>query len=239
MGQDMTLTASRMTAKLQELADAALAARTAHFFKTGKGQYGEGDIFLGISVPALRVMAKECKAVDLQAVLQLLRSDFHEARLLAVLLLVALYKRGNQAQREEICRQYLAHAVYVNNWDIVDSSAPYIVGPELLGQDHKQLFRLARSKSLWERRIAVMATFHFIKQHQYDTTLQLVALLIDDKEDLMHKACGWMLREVGNRDLAVEREFLDQHLRRMPRTMLRYAIEKFPEKLRLHYLYSR
>lgn len=235
----MPLNSGQMMRKLKLLADASIAEHSGRFFKSGKGQYGEGDRFLGIRVPVLRKLAKECRGAELAQALDLLQNEFHEARLFAVLLMVDLYKKGSETEKSTLCRQYLAHARYVNNWDIVDSSAPYILGPELLGKDHGMLFRLAASELLWERRIAVLATFHFIRHHDYGTTLRLAELLIGDKEDLMHKACGWMLREVANRDLAVARTFLDRHAPGMPRTMLRYAIEKFPEKLRQQYLKSR
>lgn len=229
--------AERIVRVLRGLGDPGIAAGSQRFFKTGEGEYGAGDRFLGIRVPALRRLSAEHGDLSLDVLLELLQSPFHEARLLALLMLVRRYaaSRGDGA-REAVYRAYLGHTAFVNNWDLVDCSAEHIVGAHLFERDRKPLYRLARSVKLWERRIAVMATFYFIKRHDYADTLALVALLLRDREDLIHKAAGWMLREVGTRDRAAEEGFLRTHCRGMPRTMLRYAVEKFPERLRRRYL---
>jgi 3-methyladenine DNA glycosylase AlkD len=230
-----TLTAANIRQRLALLADAATAAGSRRFFKTGKGEYGEGDRFRGIRVPVLRRLAREYQAVGLPQVLRLLQSRFHEDRLLALLLLVQLFARGDEALRRRIYQRYLASTRYVNNWDLVDSSAEHIAGAWLWTRSRQPLRRLARSKNLWERRIAIIATFHFIRRGQFRDTLEIAAMLRDDREDLIHKAVGWMLREVGNRHHATEVAFLKSHCRRMPRTMLRYAIEKFPARERAQF----
>lgn len=230
------MTETEISKHLISLANPAIAAHSSRYFKTGKGEYGEGDQFLGIRVPVLRAQLKRCGVVAPGELKKLLMSDFHEIRLFALLLLVRQFAHGNAEQQADIYRLYLHHTHRINNWDLVDSSAGQIVGGYLAGRDRKILYELARSANLWERRIAVIATFHFIDQHQFDDALRLAKMLLDDGEDLMHKAVGWMLREVGKCDLAVEQEFLQAHYKNMPRTMLRYAIEKFPEPLRKRYL---
>jgi len=224
-------------ARMRQLADPAAARVLQRFFKTGPGEYGEGDVFLGIKVPPLRQLARACRdGTTIADMATLLQSPFHEERLLALLLLVQAFQRGSAAERRGIYRLYLKNTARVNNWDLVDSSAEHIVGGYLHDQARRPLYKLVRSRSLWERRIAVLATFHYIKREEYADTLALAALLLDDPEDLLHKAVGWMLREVGKRDLAAEIGFLNQHYRAMPRTMLRYAIERFPEPQRRGYL---
>ena len=230
--------ATDLVSKLRTLGDPAIAEHSQRFFKTGPGEYGEGDRFLGIRVPRLRAEVKGSRELSLAETLKLLRSPYHEARLLALLILVERYKRGDGEIRARIYDHYLAQTRYINNWDLVDSSAPQIVGAHLHGGDKSDLYRLAASNSLWERRIAVMATLCFIREQSFSDTLALSEALIDDPEDLIHKATGWMLREVGNRDGKTERDFLKKHYRRMPRTMLRYAIEKFPREERQRYLKS-
>ncbi|HST61819.1 MAG TPA: DNA alkylation repair protein [Longimicrobium sp.] len=222
--------------RLHELGDPAHAAFVQGYFRTGPGEYGEGDRFLGIRVPVLRKFVREYRGIALDDTAELLRSPWHEARLLAVLLLADAYARGTAQAREAIYRLYLGHTAYVNNWDLVDTSAPHIVGAHLEAGDRSVLEELARSESLWERRIAIMATQHFIRRGDFGTTLRIAEMLVEDGHDLIHKAVGWMLREVGNRDRAAEEAFLRRHHRRMPRTMLRYAIEKFPPELRQAYL---
>jgi 3-methyladenine DNA glycosylase AlkD len=223
-------------AHLKTFADPARARHSQRFFKTGKGEYAEGDIFIGITVPVLRSLVKRCKGISLDESLRLLTSPVHEERLLALFLLVDRFKKGNEEARERIYRGYLAHAKYVNNWDLVDSSAHLIVGAYLENRDKRILFDLAKSDLLWERRIAVIATFHLIRLDRFDDALRLFGLLICDKEDLIHKAVGWMLREIGKRDMPAEEGFLKVHGKQMPRTMLRYAIERFPEKKRVAYM---
>lgn len=206
------------------------------FFKTGPGQYGEGDVFLGIKVPIIRAVAREFPNVGLDTATDLLHSRFHEERLLALLLLMHHFAAGGQLERRNAFRAYLSNTQWINNWDLVDISAPHVVGAYLADRSRGPLYRLAHSLSLWERRIAMVATLHFIRQDEFDDTLRLAEQLLRDREDLIHKSTGWMLREVGKRDQERLQAFLDQHSRAMPRTMLRYAIERFPETLRQTYL---
>lgn len=220
---------------LEELADPAIAAHSQRFFKTGPGEYGEGDKFRGIRVPVLRTVARRFDKVSLHEAERLLHSPFHEDRLTALLILVRQFGR-KQADHQAIYDLYLRNTAHINNWDLVDSSAPQIVGAFLADKPRHILDELAQSPSLWERRIAIMATQHFIRQGQFDDTVRLARLLLHDSEDLIHKAVGWMLREVGNRNLSVEEAFLAEIYQTMPRTMLRYAIEKFPEEKRKKYL---
>jgi 3-methyladenine DNA glycosylase AlkD len=224
-------------ARLHPLADARIASHAQRFFKTGPGEYGHGDRFLGIRVPMLRHVAREFRAAPVAAALALLRSPLHEERLVALFLLVDRYARGTPAEQQRIYEQYLKHVPkHVNNWDLVDSSAHFIVGAHLADRDRGVLYDLARSPHLWSRRVAIIATFWFIKQGSFDDALAIAERLLADREDLIHKAAGWMLREIGNRDRAAAERFLRRHCRRMPRTMLRYAIEKYPERTRRAYL---
>jgi 3-methyladenine DNA glycosylase AlkD len=230
------------------------------FFKTGPGEYAEGDTFLGLTVPQLRALAKRYRGLSLREIATLLRSPIHEERLLALLLLVQAYRDGDADAQRRIYKLYLRSTRYINNWDLVDCSAEHIVGAFLAGrcsggsvsrrlcrkENNRRpaldtsaatiLHTLARSKSLWERRIAVLATFHFIKRSEFTPTLRIARLLLRDEHDLIHKAVGWMLREVGKRDLPAEEAFLRRHHRQMPRTMLRYAIERLPETRRQCFL---
>ncbi len=221
---------------LAGLANPDDARKYQRFFKTGPGEYGEGDRFRGIRVPALRQLTRTLADLPLDQTERLLASAFHEDRLLALFILVRQYPRGDEATRRAIYRSYVDHRDRVNNWDLVDASAPYLAGPHLATRDRGILDRWAASSHLWTRRIAIMATFHFIRLGQFADTLRLAEQLLDDPEDLMHKATGWMLREVGNRDRPALRHFLDDHASAMPRTMLRYAIEKLPPPERLAYL---
>jgi 3-methyladenine DNA glycosylase AlkD len=222
--------------KLNALASPEVAASSARFFKTGPGQYGEGDTFIGVRVPAIRKLARECRALPLTETEALLHSQIHEERLLALLVLVLGVGKGDDAHRKAVYDLYLGNTQHVNNWDLVDSSAPAIVGGYLVNKSRKPLVGLAKSSSLWERRIAVIATQHFIRLEDFDDTLAISRLLLADKEDLIHKATGWMLREVGDRDEAALEAFLTEHGAVMPRTMLRYAIEKFTPEQRRAYL---
>jgi 3-methyladenine DNA glycosylase AlkD len=206
------------------------------YFKTGPGEYGEGDQFLGLGVPTVRTLAREYRTLPLGESVALLKSVWHEARLLALLIMVDQYGRGDDATKKSVYDTYLANTHRINNWDLVDSSAAQIVGAHLLERSRSPLRKLAKSKLLWERRIAIIATAYFIKRDDFADTLAIAELLLDDREDLIHKAVGWMLREVGNRDVATEETFLRKHLRNMPRTTLRYAIEKFPPDKRRTYL---
>ncbi len=236
-------TAQAVKAALLKLATPERANASAWFFQTGKGQYGEGDAFIGVTVPQQRTVVREYAGLPLQELETLLASPIHEHRLTAALILVRQYEqvKKDPAQQARIAGFYLAHLDRINNWDIVDSSAPQIVGGHLFADKHRlvTLKKLARSKHLWHRRVAVLATAFFIREGQVDDTLALAALLLRDTEDLMHKAVGWMLREVGKKDESVLREFLDTHAAVMPRTMLRYAIERLPEADRRSYLARR
>jgi 3-methyladenine DNA glycosylase AlkD len=221
---------------LQLLADPLRAQVSQRFFKTGPGQYGEGDLFLGIRVPEIRKLVKKYQILPLQEIIALLQSPIHEARLLALLLLVHGYMRGDAPIKEQIYHLYLENSRFINNWDLVDASAEHIVGAHLRHHSKLPLYILAMSSSLWERRIAILATFHYIKHEEFSETLQIAGMLLKDPEDLIHKAVGWMLREIGKRDHATEEMFLRAHYKSMPRTMLRYAIERFPEEQRQQYL---
>jgi 3-methyladenine DNA glycosylase AlkD len=233
-GTAPTLAAIR--AELHKLGNPVRGVHSQRFFKTGPGQYGEGDKFLGLTVPEMRGIVRKYRELDDAAVLKLLSSSWHEERLVALLLMVEAYDRGDDPRRAHIHRAYLANTARINNWDLVDASAGDIVGQHLEAGDITLLERLARSESLWERRIAIVSTFYFIKRDEFRPTLKIATLLLGDSEDLIHKATGWMLREVGKRDRAVLDRFLKKHYKRMPRTMLRYAIERHPERVRKQYL---
>lgn len=207
------------------------------FFKTGKGQYGEGDIFLGVQVPDSRKIVRKYANIPLDNTLNLLRSKIHEERLIALLIMVEKTKWAKMFERETLFKKYLENTQYINNWDLVDLSADKIVGSYLFEKPKDILYSLAASENLWERRIAVMATFDFIKKGFYEDTLKLAKILLNDRHDLIHKAVGWMLREIGKRcSQEVLEQFLLVNYKQMPRTMLRYAIERLPENLRLQYL---
>ena len=273
--------------ELKKIADSKKAQVLQRFFKTGKGEYGEEDIFLGITVPISRKIANKYRDLDFAGIKELIHSRIHEERLIALLILVHNFNRGNKNIRERIYKFYLGNTKYINNWDLVDLSADKIVGEYLLNDkklfvrqprisdDARQISNLplsnsaslsksrlqsgtqptfsssesglprssfsilvilAKSKNIWERRVAIMATYAFIKNNKFDETLKIAEMLLQDEHDLVHKAVGWMLREMGKRDLEIEIEFLNKHSQEMPRTMLRYAIEKFPQKLRISYL---
>jgi 3-methyladenine DNA glycosylase AlkD len=228
--------AKEAEARLRALADDEVAAGMRRFFKTGPGQYGEGDRFLGVKADPLKRLARECRGLSLGEGKKLLGSGFHEARMLALLVLVGAFEKGDEPTREAVYELYLANTSRVNNWDLVDASAPTIVGGFLADRDRGPLTRLAGSLSLWERRIAIVATLFLIRRGDFADTLRLAGLLLGDREDLIHKAAGWMLREVGKRDESVLEGFLAGHCRQMPRTMLRYAIERLPETKRRQYL---
>ena len=222
--------------KLQELGSREKAKVLQRFFKTGPGEYGEGDVFVGVKVPELRKLAKEYQKITVKEVKQLLRSAIHEERLLALFILVRKYSKGNEAEKKRIYELYLKSTQFINNWDLVDSSAHHIIGAFLKDKSKEPLYSLAKSMNLWERRISIISTFHFIKYDKYAETLKISEILLTDEQDLIHKAVGWMLREIGKRHLPTEEKFLRKHYKRMPRTMLRYAIEKFQEDKRQGYL---
>ena len=217
---------------IRKVARAERAASNKWFFKTGPGEYGAGDRFLGVTVPQLRALARNYADLPLKQAVRLLQSPWHEERLLALIIMVGQYVRGDTRARQAVHQVYLRNTASINNWDLVDCSAAQIVGAHLEAGDRRVLRRLARSKSVWERRIAMIATYHYIRQDDFEDALAIAALLRHDEHDLIHKAVGWMLREIGKRDRAVEERFLRKHARTMPRTMLRYAIERFPEPLR-------
>ena len=228
--------------ELQSMADPDKAAILQRFFKTGPGQYGEGDIFIGVIVPLLRQVAKKFSQLPLEEIRMLLYSRIHEERLVALLILVWRYSSSNTSssakkEKEEIVKFYLDNIKQVNNWDLVDVSAPNILGAYLVdSRDRRRLlYKLARSKNVWERRIAIVATHRFIRKGDFSDTLKIAEMLLQDRHDLIHKAVGWMLREVGKRDAAAEEAFLDKRCSVMPRTMLRYAIERLPESKRRLY----
>jgi 3-methyladenine DNA glycosylase AlkD len=228
--------AKEIRKRLQKMGDKKDARFLQGFFKTGVGQYGEGDIFLGIRVPALQKLAREYKALPLEEVLPLLRSPYHEERLFALILFVNAFAQGDETIQKKIYDLYRANTSHINNWDLVDISAPNIVGAFLMVRSKKPLYQLVKSKSLWERRIAVLATFYFIRGNKFSDSLRIAGILLRDKEDLIHKAVGWMLREIGNRDRECAELFLKAHCKEMPRTMLRYAIEKFTQSKRQMFL---
>ena len=232
----MSISAASAILELNALADLGIARHSQRFFKTGPGEYAEGDRFIGVRVPAIRTLCRQYRGLPHEEVVKLLQSAVHEERLLALLVMNAQFSRGATDVRKQIYGAYLAHTDRVNNWDLVDSSAHFIVGAYLADRSRRPLDRLAKSRDLWERRIAIIATYHFIKLGDFGDTLRIADRLLDDDEDLIHKAVGWMLREVGNRDRVVEEGFLKPRYDRMPRTMLRYAIERFPERLRKAYL---
>jgi 3-methyladenine DNA glycosylase AlkD len=224
--------------KIRHTATPSQAAIARRFFKTGPGEYGEGDRFLGLKVPQIRAELPHTDALSEADVLDLLHSEWHEERLLALLVLGRRFSRAKKdtATQQRLVNLYLAHTQWVNNWDLVDSSAPHILGAWLLRRDRAVLDSLAASTKLWEQRIAILATQAFIRAGDFADTLRLSALFLTHPHDLMHKACGWMLREVGKRDVKPLLAFLDQHAAKMPRTLLRYAIEKLPEETRQAYL---
>ncbi len=229
--------AAAVVRSLRARSDPSIAARSQRFFRTGPGEYGAGDRFLGIRVPAVRAEAKQWGHLALPQVAELLDSPCHEARLCAALILVARFAKADAAGRARVFALYLKKRDRINNWDLVDTSAPQIIGGFLLEREERGVLDdLAGSSSLWDRRIAIMATFAFIRCGQFADTLRLAERLLGDREDLIHKAVGWMLREIGNRDRATERAYLQARGAQMPRTMLRYAIETFPETERQHFL---
>jgi 3-methyladenine DNA glycosylase AlkD len=230
------MTASDLEARLRRLGDPHMAQAARRYFKCLPGDPAASDVFVGLKVGPLRQLAREYQDLPLPEIEQLLLSTLHEGRLLALLILVRAFGRGDEAQRQRIHELYLKNTTHVNNWDLVDASAEHLVGGWLWDRSRRLLDRLARSPLIWDRRIAIVATYHFIKHGQFDSTLRLAAVLRDDPHDLIHKTVGWMLREVSKRDQVALEQFLRIHYQRMPRTMLRYAIERFEEGRRQHYL---
>ena len=231
------MTINDIEREIKKHADPKRAKSSLWFFKTGKGEYGEGDVFLGINNPTARKIAKEFSSLAINDLSKVIKSKFHEQRLIVLLILVSKFQKVDEEERRKIYNFYLKHTKYINNWDLVDLSACKIVGAYLEDKDKKILYKLARSKSIWERRIATISTFHFLKNKNPQYSLKIAEILINDKHDLIHKAVGWMLREIGKRcGEEIEEKFLKKHYKTMPRTMLRYAIERFGEKKRKFYL---
>jgi 3-methyladenine DNA glycosylase AlkD len=230
------MTVAGLVRALQAQAREEKAAVLQRFFQTGPGEYAEGDRFLGVMVPQIRRLVPQGDDLPRKDIERLIRSPFHEVRLLGLLILVRRFARADDRERTAIYRLYLANTTWINNWDLVDLSAEHIVGAFLCRRSRAPLRRLIRSRLLWERRIALLATFHFIRRGEFGETLGLVEAVLRDREPLIHKAAGWMLREIGKRDPAREERFLARHLPALPRTTLRYAIERFPPARRAAYL---
>ncbi|OGI11501.1 MAG: DNA alkylation repair protein [Candidatus Margulisbacteria bacterium GWF2_35_9] len=228
---------STLRKELEPYKDSKKADQSKRFFKTGIGEYGENEVFLGITAPVLRRLSKAYMTISVDDNLELLKSKYHEERLLALFILVLKFQKSKtETERIQIYESYIKNFKYVNNWDFVDSSAHHIVGAYLIDKDRQILRQWANSDDLWTKRIAMMSTFYFIKQNEFNTSLDIAKILLFDKHDLIHKAVGWMLREIGNRSINTEEEFLKKYYKKMPRTMLRYATEKFPEEKRQAYL---
>jgi 3-methyladenine DNA glycosylase AlkD len=230
------MTAEKIQEELEALSTPEKKDFLPYFFKTGEGQYGEGDKFLGVVVPDSRKIARKYKNIAFQEVKALLNSEYHECRLCALLILVERFKKTDEQDRKDIYEFYLAHTHRINNWDLVDLSSQYIVGEYLLDKDRSVLYTLADSKLLWDQRIAVLSTFPFIRSNDFKDLLALSEKLLHHKHDLMHKAIGWLLREAGKKDKTVLIGFLDRYYKEMPRTMLRYSIEKLTLEERAHYM---
>lgn len=224
-----------LRAELKSKANSKRASESRRYFKTGKGEYGEGDIFWGVVVPEIRKIARKYVDLEFRDLRELLKSKVHEERLSALLILVDKYEKGRQ-DGKSIFRFYLKNTKYINNWDLVDLSAPKIVGDYLLDKNRNLVYKLAKSKNIWERRIAILSTFAFIKRNQFSEALKISEMLLKDKHDLIHKAVGWALREVGKQSQTALEKFLKTHSKKMPRTMLRYAIERLPEGKRRGWL---
>jgi 3-methyladenine DNA glycosylase AlkD len=226
----------QIIADFEKQADPEHASRLQGFFKTGKGEYGEGDVFLGLRVPDQRKIAKKYKELPIPDVLRLLQSGIHEHRLTSMFILTYQFNKGDEKKRKQIVDLYLKHTAYVNNWDIVDSSAHKILGAWLIDKPRDILYKLAESESLWEKRISIISTFAFINQGDFVDSLALAEKLVNEEHDLIHKASGWVLRVVGKKDQQALEDFLLRHYKTMPRTMLRYAIERLPEDRRKFFM---
>jgi 3-methyladenine DNA glycosylase AlkD len=224
----------KLKLELENSANSKQAEILQRFFKTRKGEYGEGDIFLGIKIPIQRSIAKKYYALELNNLQELLDKNIHEHRMIALIILVEKYKKN--LGKEEIFNFYLKNSKRINNWDLVDISSPHIIGDFLHDKPKEILYKLAKSENLWEKRISIISTLNFIRKNKFEDTLKISEILLKDKHDLIHKAVGWMLREVGKRNLEVEEEFLKKHYSKIHRTTLRYAIEKFEENKRKNYL---
>ena len=231
------MTAQQLKEHLFSLADAEKAKILSGFFKTGPGDYGEGDVFIGVSVPMIRSLVKQYKNEILLSDAELLLGDaVHECRLLGLLLMVALFGKADAAGKKEIFESYLSHTQAINNWDLVDLTAYRIVGTYLMDKERSLLYSLSESRNLWEQRISIVSTWIYIRKGEFGDTLRLADILLQHKHDLIQKAVGWMLREIGKRDKKVLIDFLEPRYRNMPRTMLRYAIEKFSPEERAYFM---
>ena len=226
----------KLKKELKKAANPKKAKHSQRFFKTGKGQYGEGDVFIGLTVPQQRSIAKKYVGLSLPKIQELLKSKIHEYRLVGLIILVEKFKKAEEGEKGNIFNFYLKNTKFINNWDLIDLTAPNIVGNFLLDKKRTLLYDLAESKDLWEKRISILSTFAFIRNNEFEDTLRITKILLKDQHDLIHKACGWMLREVGKRNQKTLEKFLKQHYKTMPRTMLRYSIERFEEGERLRYL---
>ena len=227
---------SQLQQELKHVANPKQAKLLQRFFKTAPGEYGHGDIFLGIMVPIQRKIVVKYIDLNLTDIQKLLNSKIHEHRFCALIILVSKYKKANDLEKKKIFDFYIKNSMKINNWDLVDVSAPKIVGEYLLNKDKSILYKLAKSKKLWQKRISVLATFWFIRENKFEDSLRISEMLLKDRHDLIHKAVGWMLREIGKRNKQIEIKFLEEHAHKMPRVMLRYAIEKFSKKERGYYL---
>jgi 3-methyladenine DNA glycosylase AlkD len=230
------ITVMKIKKELKSLSNKKQANLLKGYFKTGKGEYGEGDIFLGIKVPIQRQVAKKSIDLSVVGVEKLLNSKIHEERLVALLILVLKYERGGEKEKKKIFETYLKNTKYINNWDLVDVTCPKIIGNYLLDKNRDVLYKLVKSKNLWERRMAIIATASFIRSNEFKDTIKIAEILLNDEHDLIHKATGWMLREVGKRDEKELTDFLDKYYSKMARTMLRYSIERLEDKKRKYYL---
>ncbi|MFH1728258.1 MAG: DNA alkylation repair protein [Pseudomonadota bacterium] len=224
---------------MKKIADPEKKKVLQRFFKTGPGQYGEGDVFIGIKVPDLRKLSKKYKDLSFKEIKELLKSEVHEERILAIFIMILQYNKGDDKLKKKIFDLYLKSTKHINNWDLVDLSAHHIVGDYLNDKDRSILFELAKTNDLWKKRISMISCFFYIRKKDFSDALKISKILLNDDHDLIHKAVGWMLREIGNRDLKTEETFLKKHYKKMPRTMLRYAIEKFEEGKRQDYLKGR
>lgn len=227
---------TQLITELENLGDLEKKKNLQRYFKTGKGEYGEGDIFLGIYVGDQRKIARKYRHLSLIKVEELLQSKIHEHRLVALLILVEQFSKGDEGKRKEIVELYLKNTQWINNWDLVDLSAHKILGEYYWDKPKNVLYELAESENLWEKRISIISTFTFIHKESYEESLKIAEMLVNDDHDLIHKGVGWMLREIGKRDQAKEEEFLMKHYKTMPRTMLRYSIEKFDKEKKLFYM---
>ena len=222
--------------ELKELSNSKQAKNLQRFFKTGKNEYGEGDVFLGVKVPIQRKIAAKFQNLSLKDIEKLFGSKIHEHRMTSLFILISKYEKADEREKKIIFNFYLKNIKNINNWDLVDISAPKIVGDYLMEKPKEILYKFAKSKNLWKKRIAIISTYAFIKNNEFDDALKISEILIADKQDLIQKAVGWMLREIGKRDQKIEEKFLKKYYLKMPRTMLRYAIERFDENKRKFYL---